>query len=173
MGPAMGRCMGPAMGRCIRVDFGTITGDLIKLTGSGALVSEALGVAVEAPMGEVLLMGVALGVPGLTLASLADVLGLELWADWADCRLWACNGGADCLVGRFEVGHDRGGANCQVGRHNRGGANCLVLLDNCPVVHLYIFPCWHHGECGCSGAMVSMIGSIRWWCGCLGLNQIH
>jgi hypothetical protein len=26
-------------------------------------------------------MGVALGVPGLTLASLADVLGLELWAD--------------------------------------------------------------------------------------------
>jgi hypothetical protein len=69
------------MGRCIRVDFGTITGDLIKLTGSGAHVSEALGVAVEAPMEEVLLMGVALGVPGLTLASLADVLGLELWAD--------------------------------------------------------------------------------------------
>jgi hypothetical protein len=43
--------------------------------------SVALGVAVEAPMEEVLLMGVALGVPGLTLASLADVLGLELWAD--------------------------------------------------------------------------------------------
>jgi hypothetical protein len=50
MGPTMGRCMCPAMGRCIRVDFGTITGDLIKLTGSGAHVSEALGVAVEAPM---------------------------------------------------------------------------------------------------------------------------
>jgi hypothetical protein len=63
------------MGGCIGADF-----EIIKLTGSGAHVSEPLGVVlgvpVEAPRTEALLMGVALGV----------ALGLELTTWWADLR---------------------------------------------------------------------------------------
>ena len=93
-----------------------------------------------------------------------------------DC--WAISYIGDPFVVDLELDSfvvDLGLANWYLDWLNIGWPNQLVVyfgdldLDSF-VIQLNNLPCWHHGECGRSGAMVSMIGRIRWGNGCMGTS---